>query len=64
MTDNERGDNIFTDFDPPEAGTFGQMVDWWHEGGQSTLLNLSVGGWLNEIAEGVRAGKYEIRRTG
>ena len=56
FTENGCGDNIFVDLDPDEDGTLGQIVDWWHEGGVSTVQSSSLREWLNEIVEAVRAG--------
>ena len=37
FTENGCGDNIFLDLDPDKEGALGQVVDWWHEKGESTF---------------------------
>jgi cell wall assembly regulator SMI1 len=56
LADNGCGDNIVLDLDPPSGGTPGQLVDWWHEGGVSTLLAPSLTHWLNEVVQDLRQG--------
>ncbi len=61
FTDNSCGDNIFVDLNPDEQGTLGQIVDWWHEGGVSTLEASSLCEWLNEIVEELHEKIYVFR---
>ncbi len=63
FTENGCGDNIFIDLDPPEDGTLGQVVDWWHEGGVSTFQATSLKEWLNEVVEEIKAGAYQFGTT-
>src|SRR5262249_199239 len=38
ITVNGQGDNVFLDLDPAPGGSRGQMVDWSHEGAESTWV--------------------------
>ncbi len=60
FTENGCGDNIAIDLDPPQDGTPGQIVDWWHEGGVSTFQALGLREWLNEVVAEVRTGVYNF----
>lgn len=60
VTENGCGDNIVIDLDPPAEGTIGQAIDWWHEGGVSTIQAPSLRAWLNEIVDAVKKGVYKF----
>ncbi len=51
---NSCGDLLFVDLDPADGGRIGQVVDWWHEGAQSTFRAFSVHEWLNELIDDLR----------
>jgi cell wall assembly regulator SMI1 len=56
ITENQCGDNVFLDLDPDEGGNVGQIVDWWHEKGQSKLIAPSFSDWLKIIADALAKG--------
>ncbi len=60
FTENGCGDNIVIDLDPPDEGTLGQIVDWWHEGGVSTFQSSSLREWLNEVVDEIKNGVYKF----
>ena len=61
FTDSRCGDSLVIDLDPPDDGTLGQVVDWWHEGGVSTFQSPSLREWLNEVVAEIKNGVYEFR---
>jgi cell wall assembly regulator SMI1 len=63
FTENGCGDNIVIDLDPPDEGTLGQVVDWWHEGGVSTFQSSSLRDWLNEVVDEIKKGVYTFGST-
>ena len=63
FTENGCGDNIIIDLDPPDEGTLGQVVDWWHEGGVSTYQSASIRKWLNEVVDEIKSGVYKFGST-
>jgi cell wall assembly regulator SMI1 len=63
FTENGCGDNIVIDLDPPDEGTLGQVVDWWHEGGVTTFQASSLREWLNEVVDEIKNGVYKFGST-
>lgn len=64
FTENQCGDHIFIDLDPPEEGTLGQVVDWWHETALSTFQSDSLREWLNEVVSEIKNGEYKFGGIG
>ena len=52
------GDHVMLDLDPPEDGTYGQIIEHSHEIGPKLVLAASWLDWLNRLADGLEAGKY------
>lgn len=57
LTDNS-GDAVMADFDPPEDGQQGQIIEFDHEVGPRQVLAPSFGKWLTSVAEGLENGDY------
>ena len=57
LTDNS-GDAVMADFDPPEDGQLGQIIEFDHEVGPREVLAANFGEWLNAIADRLEKGDY------
>jgi cell wall assembly regulator SMI1 len=57
VTDNS-GDNWTLDLDPPEAGVYGQILDFSHEVGPMKVLAQSWTELLAQLVVDLENGKY------
>lgn len=49
--DNQQGDYVFADLNPPPRGTHGQLIEWWRSDGPKRILFRSFREFLTRIAE-------------
>jgi cell wall assembly regulator SMI1 len=50
FTCDDSGDFLCIDLDPPQSGTRGQVIFWWHEYGPYTVVAKSFGELLHRLA--------------
>lgn len=62
--DNECGDHLCIDLDPPSGGHVGQVIDWWHERGATKVLARGFAEFLAEHANALEAGMYKLSEAG
>lgn len=60
IIDNECGDDVCLDLDPPLGGTLGQVIDWGHEYGAIRVIAKSFAEYLSNHADALESGKYRI----
>jgi cell wall assembly regulator SMI1 len=71
IMDTGAGDHLCVDLDPEPGGSVGQVIEWSHEEGPSSVLAPSFRQWLSQYADDLEAGRYRfdpmsgnIARTG
>ncbi len=57
ITDNS-GNHLTLDLDPPEDGTYGQILDHDHEVGPTVVVAPSWSALLRQLVEDLESGKY------
>jgi cell wall assembly regulator SMI1 len=60
ITYNESGDHVCVDLDPAKGGRIGQVIDWWHERGATSVLADSFTEWLAALAQRLKTGHYRF----
>jgi len=61
---NGCGDSISMDLAPTEAGTYGQVFQWYHDGGKFELLAKNFSELLNKFADDLENDKYRVADDG
>jgi cell wall assembly regulator SMI1 len=58
ITDDDAGDGLMLDFDPPRAGSYGQVIHFDHEQGPLRVYSPDWGQLLYTVAEEVEKGLW------
>lgn len=58
------GNPLCLDLDPPDDGTYGQVVKAWHDWERRSVQARSLTNWLEEFVEELRRGKYMLSESG
>jgi cell wall assembly regulator SMI1 len=58
--DNEQGDFLLLDLNPPKGGTVGQVIDFWRDTGPRTVFVRVFGEWLHKLADDLEQDRYEV----
>lgn len=60
VASNDSGDLICLDLNPPEDGTFGQLIRYWHNDPARTVIAKSFTDWLTQFLNDLENGIYRI----
>lgn len=63
LAHNGAGDLQCADMDPAQGGTVGQIISFWHMSEERRVLASSFRGWLEEFADDLEAGQFEVKRN-
>jgi cell wall assembly regulator SMI1 len=58
LTCSSSGDHYCLDLAPSEGGTVGQIITWFHDDGQRSILAPSFRNWLEDYAAKLESGEY------
>jgi cell wall assembly regulator SMI1 len=64
MTDPGSGNHICIDLDPAEGGSPGQLIDWDHERGPTSVIAPSLRSYLERFADDLDAGRLRFDDMG
>jgi cell wall assembly regulator SMI1 len=54
------GNHYCIDLDPDEGGHYGQVIRMWHDDAERPLIADSFRDFVNEFAQGLKAGEYRF----
>jgi len=60
ITSDGAGNRVCIDLDPASGGTRGQLVKFWHDGGDRPLVAASVGAWFAMHRERLQTGEVVV----
>jgi cell wall assembly regulator SMI1 len=58
FTHDGSGNHICIDLDPDTKGTWGQVIQMWHDSGYRQLYANSFTAWLDDYIKGLETGKF------
>lgn len=65
ITSNSSGDHLCVDLSPAKGGKKGQIIDWWHERGATSVIAPDFQSLLSIAADKFEAGQFEFdKRSG
>jgi molybdopterin molybdotransferase len=56
ITDNLSGDYTAIDLDPNTTGTYGQIIEYWHDPSYRNVLAPSLRDWILQTAKNIKSG--------